>query len=116
MNQVNLVGKAGKDPESRETKTGSAVTNFSLATNEGYYGSDDKWIDRTEWHSVVAFARVAERITSQVRKGDTVAVFGKISTRKWEDKDGNKRQSTEIICNDFVVQAKVEKDAPGDSY
>jgi len=119
VNQIFLIGKAGKDAEAKDTKNGKRFAFFSIATNEGYYDSDHKrqelcpkWVDKTEWHSVIVFGKLADIAASDIRKGDTVAVNGKLQTRKWEDKDGNQKQQTEVVALEFVVQPKKQQGLP----
>lgn len=88
MNKVILVGRVGNEPETRNTSSGKTVTNFSLATDEGK--------DKTEWHSIVAWNdKFAEQC---VGKGDQLAIEGRLQTRSWEDKEGNKRYKTEVVA------------------
>ena len=93
MNKVFILGHLGSDPETRQIQGGS-LTNFSIATTEHY---SDK--ERTEWHRIVAFGKTAELCAQYLHKGSQVMVEGKIQTRSWEDKDGTKRYSTEIVAN-----------------
>lgn len=102
LNKVQIIGNLGADPEMKYLPSGSAVTNFSVATT-------DKWKDktsgeqqeRTEWHRVSFFGRPAEVITEYMRKGSSIYVEGSLQTRKWQDKDGNDRYTTEIKGRDF---------------
>lgn len=108
MNKVILIGNIGKDPEIRATPNGTQVANFSLATNEKRGGED-----QTEWHRCVAFNRQAEVIGEYVRKGSKLAIEGKIQTRKWTDRGGNDRYSTEILVDRFeFVESKNVQDRP----
>lgn len=97
MNKVFLYGRVGQDPKIRTFDTGNKVANFSLATNEGYYDKSKNWIDKTEWHNIVAGGRLAERVESKVVKGAELLVEGKIATRSY-DKDGQTIYITEIIA------------------
>lgn len=94
INKAILVGNLGKDPEIRYSPNGLAVATFSLATTERY-----KDEDRTEWHKIVAFGRLAEICGEYLAKGKQVYIEGRIQTRDWEDRDGNKRYTTEIVAN-----------------
>lgn len=97
VNKVILVGNLGRDPELRYTKNGQAVANFSVATSESWQSRDGGGREeRTEWHRVVAWAKTAELCAQYLSKGRTVYVEGQLRTREWEDRDGNKRQTTEI--------------------
>jgi single-strand DNA-binding protein len=97
VNKVILVGNVGRDPELRYTQGGQPVASFSIATNERFKDKDGNWKDRTEWHRIVAWARLAEVCGEYLRKGSQVYVEGRIQTRDWEDKEGNKRTTTEIV-------------------
>ena len=97
VNKVILVGNLGRDPELRYTKNGQAVANFSVATSESWNSRDGSGREeRTEWHRVVAWAKTAELCAQYLSKGRTVYVEGSLRTREWEDREGNKRQTTEV--------------------
>ncbi len=96
VNKVILLGNLGKDPEVRYTQSGSAVANFSLATTERRKQGEE-WVDHTEWHNIVVFGRRAELCGEYLQKGSQVFIEGRIQTRKWEDRDGNTRYTTEIV-------------------
>lgn len=96
VNKVILIGHLGRDPETRTTQSGMTVGNFTLATTERFKGED-----RTEWHRIVAFGKLAEICGQYLTKGKQVYVEGRLQTRDWEDKDGNKRSTTEIIANEM---------------
>lgn len=102
VNKVILIGNLGRDPELRYTQSGSAVTNFTLATNEKWRDKDGNNQERTEWHRVVVWGRAAENCAQYLQKGRSAYVEGRLQTREWEDKEGNKRQTTEI--NALTVQ------------
>lgn len=99
VNKVILVGNLGADPEMRYTPGGMAVANFRIATSETWAGKDGKKENRTEWHRVVAFNKLAEICGQYLSKGKQVYIEGKIQTRSWDDKDGNKKYTTEIVAN-----------------
>ena len=99
INKVTLIGNLGKDPEIRHFEGGSMVTKFSLATNENYQDRNGQWQTKTEWHDIVLWGPQAERAEKTLKKGHLVYIEGKITTRKWQDKDGNDRYSTEIVAN-----------------
>jgi single-strand DNA-binding protein len=104
INKVILIGNLGKDPETRYTASGSAVTNIRIATNESWKDKQTgEQQERTEWHAVVFFARLAEIAAEYLRKGSTVYVEGSLRTRKWQDKDGQDRYSTEIVANEMQM-------------
>ena len=100
MNRAIIVGNLGGDPEVRYTPSGTAVANFTVATTERYTKKDGEKQEQTEWHRIVAWGKLAEICGEYLNKGSKVAVAGRIQTREWEDKDGNKRWTTEIIAND----------------
>jgi single-strand DNA-binding protein len=103
LNQVNLIGNVGKDPEIRNTAGGDVVANFSIATSETWgSGSDRK--ERTEWHNVVVWGKLADVVEKYVTKGTKVFVQGKLTTRKWQDKDGRDRYTTEVVLSGFNSQ------------
>ncbi|MCX7727689.1 MAG: single-stranded DNA-binding protein [Chitinispirillaceae bacterium] len=99
VNKVILIGNLGKDPELRYTPAGQAVATFTLATTERWSDRNGQRQDRTEWHNIVAWGRLGELVSQYLKKGRSAYVEGRISTRTWEDKDGNKRYRTEIIAN-----------------
>ena len=99
VNKVILVGNLGADPETREAGSGMKIANLRLATSERAKGSDGEWGDHTEWHRVVCFGKTAENCERFLAKGRQVYVEGKIRTRKWEDKSGAERWTTEIIAD-----------------
>ena len=98
VNKVILIGRLGKDPEVRYTPDGAMVTNFNLATDEQWKDKDGEKIQKTEWHKIVTFGKLAEICGNYLVKGKLVFIEGRIQTRSWEDKDGNKRFTTEIIA------------------
>ncbi|HTO56955.1 MAG TPA: single-stranded DNA-binding protein [Pseudomonadales bacterium] len=104
INKVILIGNLGRDPETRYTQGGSAVTNLRVATAESWKDRQTgEQQERTEWHSVVCFARLGEIAGEYLRKGSKVYIEGRLQTRKWQDKDGNDRYSTEIVANDMQM-------------
>jgi single-strand DNA-binding protein len=106
VNKVILLGNVGKDPEVRYTQSGTAVATFSLATSDRKKGPDGQWADHTEWHNIVAWEKTAEVCSQYVKKGSQVYLEGKIQTRKWQDKEGNSRYTTEIVANQLVLLGK----------
>jgi single-strand DNA-binding protein len=101
VNKVILVGRLGKDPETRYTSSGQAVCNFSLATDETYKDRAGERQKRTEWHKIVVWAKQAEIAQQYLRKGSLIYVEGRIQTRQWDDKEGQKRTTTEIVATNF---------------
>lgn len=96
VNKVILVGNLGGDPEFRQLESGSRVVRFSLATNESYKDKTGQWVQNTEWHTVVAWGFTADYVNNNLNKGAQVFVEGKLTHRKWQDKDGQNRYSTEV--------------------
>ena len=104
VNKVILVGTLGNDPETKYMPSGDAVTNISIATNESWKDKQTGQMqERTEWHRVVAFRRLAEIMGEYLRKGSQVYIEGKLQTRKWQAKDGSDRYSTEIVANEMQM-------------
>jgi single-strand DNA-binding protein len=103
INKVILVGNLGKDPEVRYLEGGTAVANFSLATSESYKDKSGNRVDQTEWHNIVLWRGLAEVAEKYLKKGNQVYIEGKIKTRAWDDKDGNKRYSTEIVADNMTM-------------
>jgi len=96
VNKVILIGNLGRDPELRYTQGGQAVTNFTMATSERFTDRNGDQQERTEWHRIVVWGKTAENCAQYLAKGRSAYVEGRLQTREWEDKDGNKRQTTEI--------------------
>jgi len=102
-NRVQLIGNVGNNPEVRNLESGSKLVRLSLATNESYRNKEGERVTQTEWHNVVAWNKTAEIIESYVVKGQEIGVDGKLTTRSWEDKDGIKRYTTEVVCNEILL-------------
>jgi single-strand DNA-binding protein len=104
INKVILVGNLGGDPETRYMPSGSAVTNLTVATNESWKDKQTgEQKERTEWHKVAAFGKLAEIMAEYLRKGSQVYIEGKLRTRKWQGKDGNDRWTTEIVADEMQM-------------
>ena len=103
INKVILIGNLGRDPEVRYTQNGTAVANIALATNEVWNDKAGQKQERTEWHRVVVWAKQAEIAKEYLTKGRQIYVEGSLQTRQWDDKDGQKRYTTEIRCQRFVM-------------
>ncbi len=104
INKVIIVGNLGQDPDTRYMPSGGAVTNFTVATNESWKDKQTgEQKDRTEWHKVAMFGRLAEISAEYLRKGSQVYIEGKLRTRKWQDRDGNDRYTTEIIADEMQM-------------
>ena len=115
VNKVILVGNLGKDPEVRYLDSGVAVANFSLATTENYKNKEGERISQTEWHNIVLWRGLAEVAEKWLKKGSSVYIEGKIRHRKWEDKEGNTRYTTEILGDNMTMLGKKDdnsSDAP----
>ena len=97
LNKVMLIGNLGKDPEVRFTASGAAVASFSIATSDRIKNKSGEWEDRTEWHNIVLWNKLAEVAKEYLTKGKTVYIEGRLQTRKWQDRDGKDRWSTEIV-------------------
>jgi single-strand DNA-binding protein len=99
INKVILIGNLGRDPELKYTQSGQGVCNFSIATTEKWKGKDGQMQEKTEWHRIVAWGKTGELCSQYLSKGRPVYIEGRLQTRDWEDKEGNKRQTTEINAN-----------------
>lgn len=121
INKVILIGNLGKDPEVRYLEGNVCVAKLSIATNENYKDKKGDWQKVTEWHNLVMWREIAERAEKQLKKGDTIYVEGKLTHRKYQDKDGKDQYVTEVVVNTFRSLEKKEKtdnfpssdDAPG---
>ena len=103
VNKVILVGNLGQDPEGRFTPQGTAVTNLSVATNASWKNQHGELQDRTEWHRVVMYGKMAETANEYMHKGQMVYVEGRLQTNEWEDQNQIKRRTTEIKCDNFTM-------------
>ena len=103
VNKVILVGYLGQDPESRFTPQGTAVANFSVATSESWKNQSGELQDKTEWHRIVAFGRIAEIANEYMKKGQMVYIEGRLQTRDWEDQNQVKRKTTEVLCDSLTM-------------
>jgi len=104
VNKVILIGNLGKDPEVKYTPQGTPVAKLTLATNERYKDKNGEWQDRTEWHNVVLWQRLAEIAGEYLKKGGKVYIEGRLQTRSWDDKQTNqKKYMTEVVANDLVL-------------
>ena len=102
-NKAHLIGRLGKDPETRNGQDGSVIVNVSLATDESWKDKSGEKQKKTEWHNLVFFGRLAEIAAEYLHKGSLVLVVGRIQTRKWEDKEGRERYTTEIVVQDMKM-------------
>lgn len=103
VNKVILIGNLGKDPELRYTNSGVAVATFSLATNESWKDQDGNVQERTQWHNIVAWSRLAEICGEYLKKGSKIYLEGRLQHRNYDDKNGVKRYVTEVVLNDLVM-------------
>lgn len=103
VNKVTLLGRIGKDPELRYMPNGDAVCNFSLATSETWKDKNGEKKESVEWHNVTIYRKLGEIAGQYLKKGSQVYLEGKLKTRKWQDKQGNDRYTTEVICDEMVM-------------
>lgn len=117
INKAIIIGRLGQDPEIRYFQDGTAVANFSVATSEEWKDKETgEKRERTEWHRIVAFKRLAEICGQYLAKGRQVYVEGRIQTREWEDRDGNKRYTTEIVANTMQMLGSRSDAGPQNAY
>jgi single-strand DNA-binding protein len=107
VNKVILVGNLGSDPTTRYTQSGTAVANFNIATTERFNNKSGEREERTEWHRIVAWGKLAEICQQYLKKGKQVYIEGRLQTRSWEDQQGNKRYTTEVVARDMVMLGRV---------
>jgi single-strand DNA-binding protein len=110
LNKAMIIGNLGRDPEMRYTPTGQAVTQFTVAVNHSHKDASGEWKEETEWFRVVAWGPLAERTAENLRKGRKVYVEGRLQTRNWEDKDGQKRYTTELIASAVTALDRARED------
>ncbi len=103
LNKVMLIGNLGRDPELRYTTSGVAVTTFTIATNESWKDQDGNLQERTEWHNIVAWRKLAEICGEWLKKGKKVYIEGRLQTRSYDDKNGVKKYVTEIVADDMIM-------------
>ena len=113
-NNCRFIGRLGRDPETRYTASGDAVTNFSIAVDESYKGKDGSKVDKTEWVSCVAWRKLGEICGQYLKKGTLVAVSGKMQTRKWQDQNGQDRYTTEILLEEMKMLSSKGDSASSD--
>ena len=105
-NKVQLIGHLGNDPEIINLESGKTLAKFSIATNESYKNAQGEKVENTYWHNIVAWGKTAQIVEKFVGKGKEVAIEGKLTTRSGEDKDGMKRYTTEVVCNELLMLGK----------
>lgn len=114
VNKVILLGRLGKDPELRYSNQQTPICSFTMATSERRKDASGNWVEQTEWHNIVAFGKTAELVNNYLKKGRQVFLEGRIQTRKWQDKEGRDRYTTEIIANNVqFVGSKGDNAGPG---
>ena len=113
LNKVMLIGNVGRDPEMRYLQSGQAVTTFSVATNRRVGSPDGQYHDETEWHNVVAWAKLAEQCNEYLTKGRKVYIEGRLQTRSWDGPDGQKRFRTEVVANTMLMLDQRPRDGMG---
>lgn len=109
VNKVTLIGNLGRDPEVRTLENGIKVGSFSLATNESYKDKNDQWQNLTEWHNIVVWRGLAEKAERDLKKGSLAYIEGKITHRKYQDKDGIERSVTDIVASNIQSLDKKER-------
>ncbi len=112
INKVILVGNLGKDPEVRHLESGAVVATFPIATNENYKDKNGEWQTQTEWHNIVVWRYLAEKAEKFLKKGSLVYIEGKLTTRKWQDKDGKDQYTTEVLGRILQLLEKREGGGP----
>ena len=115
LNKVMIIGHLGRDPEMRYTPSGRPVTTFSVATSRSWKSADGEQHSETEWFNVVAWGSLAEICKQYLSKGRQVYIEGRLQTRRWEDDDGNKRTTTEIVAKEMVMLGEHRRDKEKDS-
>ncbi len=111
VNKVILVGNLGKDPEVQYLESGTCVAKFPLATTESFKDKNGNRVDQTEWHNIVVWRGLAEVAEKYLKKGSGIYLEGKIKTRSWDDKEGNKRYTTEIVGDNFIMLDRRSSDS-----
>lgn len=114
LNRATLIGNLGTDPELKYTQSGQAVLRLRLATSESYVNRAGERQQRTEWHTVIIWGKRAEALNNILSKGRSICVEGRIQYRDWDDKDGNKRTSTEIVASNVVLISSGRRDGGGE--
>ena len=118
LNKVILIGRLGKDPEVRTTPQGKTVANFSMATSERFKDKTGQYQENTEWHKIVIWGKLADVVQQFIKKGSQVCIEGKLTTRSWDDKEGQKKYTTEIIASGLTMLGgkSDQQGAPDDSF
>ncbi len=116
LNKVMLIGNLGRDPEVRQSTNGNTIANLAIATTERFKDKTGEWSEKTEWHRVVAFGSRADVMAKYLKKGSSVFIEGHLQTRSWDDKDGVKRYSTEVVMRDFQFLDRAGGDSSKGNY
>ncbi len=114
VNKAILIGRLGADPEVRYTNSGTAVANFNMATSVNFTDKNGEKTEKTEWHRIVAFGRLGEICGEYLSKGKQVYIEGRLQTREWEDRDGNKKRTTEIVAGTMQMLGAASDKVRGD--
>lgn len=114
VNKAILVGRLGADPEVRYTNSGTAVANFNMATSVNFTDKNGEKTEKTEWHRIVAFGKLGEICGEYLSKGKQVYIEGRLQTREWEDRDGNKKRTTEIVAGTMQMLGAASDKVRGD--
>ena len=115
LNKVMLIGRLGRDPEVKYLPSGRPVANFSVATSDRWQNKEGEWQEKTEWHRIVMFGKIAETAGQYLSKGSRVYIEGSLRTREWTDKEGQKRTTTEIDAREMVMLTPKGGDSASDS-
>jgi single-strand DNA-binding protein len=105
-NKVQLIGNLGNDPEIINLESGKTLAKFTIATNENYKNAKGEKVTDTQWHNIIAWGKTAQIVEKYVTKGKEVAIEGKLTSRSYDDKEGNKRYITEVVCNELLMLGK----------
>jgi len=108
INKVILIGRLGQDPTMRTTPAGKAVTNFTMATSENWTDQGGEKQEKTEWHRIVVWGKLAENCAKLLSKGKLAYIEGRLQTRQWDDRDGNKKYTTEIVANVMQILSPMD--------
>lgn len=115
LNKVTLIGRLGRDPEVKYLPSGRPVANFSIATSDRWQNKEGEWQEKTEWHRIVMFGKIAETAGQYLSKGSRVYIEGSLRTREWTDKEGQKKTTTEIDVREMIMLTPKGGDSAGDS-
>lgn len=111
-NTVSLIGNLGKDPEVITFQTGNTLTKFSLATNESYKTKEGEWADKTQWHNIIAWGKLGEKVAQELKKGNEIFLEGKLENESYTTKEGEKRYITQINMREYLAVKRAENTNP----